>query len=175
LKKVYLSLGANMGDRLNYLKRALEELESSGVHIQRVSRIYETEPQGYRNQSRFLNMVAEVETNLFPNQLLRVIHTIERRLKRRRKSANGPRTIDIDIILYGNSTIKTPTLEIPHPRYKERLFVLTPLSELVRRLIVVRGLRSRTTCVLTGLALHPPREYSQSKSNSSPSHAKSPP
>lgn len=163
-----------MGDRLDYLKRALEELESSGLHIQRVSRIYETEPHGYRNQSWFLNMVAEVETNLFPNQILQVIHTIELRLKRRRTIPNGPRTIDIDIILYGNSTIKTLTLEIPHPRYKERLFVLKPLSELVGRHVLGRGRRSRTTCVLTGFSLRPPRECSQSKSNSLPSHARSP-
>jgi 2-amino-4-hydroxy-6-hydroxymethyldihydropteridine diphosphokinase len=131
LKHIYLSLGSNLGDRLGHLKSALSELESSGVRVLRISRIYETEPYGYRNQSWFLNLVAEVETQLFPMQLLHCIHRIERKLKRHRTIRNGPRTIDIDIIFYRNATVKTATLEIPHPRYKERPFVLAPLADLI--------------------------------------------
>lgn len=130
MKTLYLSLGSNMGDRLNHLRRALMELEEAGVNIRRVSKIYETEPVGYSNQARFLNLAVEARTSLFPTQLLTRIHRIERRLKRRRTIVNGPRTIDIDIIFYGNSAIETPVLEVPHPRYRQRAFVLAPLSDL---------------------------------------------
>jgi len=151
LKGIYLSLGSNIGDRLEHLKKALDQLDAKGVRIQRISKVYETDPVGYLNQGRFLNLVAEVETDLFPLQLLRRIHTIERLLKRHRTIRNGPRTIDIDIVFYGNASIKTMALEIPHPRYRDRAFVLAPLSDLIR----------------TGLPFHPPREYSQSIANSS--------
>jgi 2-amino-4-hydroxy-6-hydroxymethyldihydropteridine diphosphokinase len=138
-----------MGDRMDHLRRALAELDAGGVHIRRVSKIYETEPYGYRNQSWFLNLVAEADTELFPMQLLTRVHQIERRLKRRRTIRNGPRTIDIDIVFYGNAAIKTAALEIPHPRYRERAFVLAPLSDLIP----------------TGFSVHPPRVYSQSIGN----------
>ncbi len=138
-----------MGDRMEHLRRALAELEAGGVHIRRVSKIYETEPYGYRNQSWFLNLVAEADTGLFPMQLLARIHQIERTLKRRRTILNGPRTIDIDIVFYGKAAIKTASLDIPHPRYRERAFVLAPLSDLIP----------------TGFSVHPPRVYSQSIGN----------
>jgi 2-amino-4-hydroxy-6-hydroxymethyldihydropteridine diphosphokinase len=144
-----------MGDRLNHLQHALQLLSNAGAHIRRVSKVYETEPYGYRNQSRFLNLVAEVDTRLFPLQLLHCIHRIERQLKRRRTIRHGPRTIDIDIVLYGNTVMKTPALEIPHPRYKERAFVLAPLSDLIP----------------TALPFHPPRVYCQSLENSWQTHA----
>ena len=149
MKYIYLSLGSNVGDRIANLKLALEELESAKVHIRRVSKVYETEPYGYRAQSWFLNLAAEVETCLLPFQLLNCIHRIEHKLKRRRTFRNGPRTIDIDIVFYRNAAINTPTLQIPHPRYKERAFVLAPLSDLIP----------------TGLAHRPPRVYSQSIAN----------
>lgn len=157
MKRVYLSLGSNMGDRMDHLRRALAELEAGGVHIRRVSKVYETEPYGYRNQSWFLNLVAEADTELFPMQLLTRIHQIERRLKRRRTIRNGPRTIDIDIVFYGNAAIKTAALEIPHPRYRDRAFVLAPLSDLIP----------------TGFSVHPPRVYSQSIGSFSRSGPKS--
>jgi 2-amino-4-hydroxy-6-hydroxymethyldihydropteridine diphosphokinase len=131
LRHIYLSLGSNVGDRQSHLQQALQELEAAKVHIRRVSKVYETEPYGYRAQSWFLNLVAEVETTLFPLQLLHTIHRIERKLKRRRAIRNGPRTIDIDIVFYRNSTMNTAALQIPHPRYKERAFVLAPLSDLM--------------------------------------------
>jgi 2-amino-4-hydroxy-6-hydroxymethyldihydropteridine diphosphokinase len=134
---------------MEHLRRALAELEAGGVRIRRVSKVYETEPYGYRNQSWFLNLVAEADTELFPMQLLRRIHQIERRLRRRRTIRNGPRTIDIDIVFYGDAAMKTAELEIPHPRYRERAFVLAPLSDLIP----------------TGFSVHPPRVYSQSIGN----------
>jgi 2-amino-4-hydroxy-6-hydroxymethyldihydropteridine diphosphokinase len=130
LKLVYLGLGSNMGDREAMLKSALDELEAPGLRLLRVSRLYETEPIGLREQPWFLNLVAEFETELFPKQLLHRIQKVEMRLGRKRAVENGPRTIDIDILLYGDSVVKTEELEIPHPRYRERRFTLAPLAEL---------------------------------------------
>jgi 2-amino-4-hydroxy-6-hydroxymethyldihydropteridine diphosphokinase len=113
------------------LEQALEQLSAAGVSIRRMSPIYETEPEGYADQGRFLNAVAEGETALTPQEILNVISSIERKLKRPRTIPNGPRTIDIDIIFYGNSVIRTEHLEIPHPRFRERGFVLRPLADLV--------------------------------------------
>lgn len=131
MRYIYLSFGSNQGDRLQNLQLALTELEAAKVQIRRVSKIYETEPYGYRSQAWFLNLVAEVDTALLPLQLLAAIHRIERKLKRRRTIRNGPRTIDIDIVFYRNARMKTPALQIPHPRYHERAFVLSPLSDLI--------------------------------------------
>lgn len=119
-----------MGDREALLQKALDGLNSSGLKLLRVSSLYETEPVGLREQRWFLNLVAEFETELFPKQLLRRMHRIEMELGRRRTVENGPRTIDIDILLYGNVVMKTEDLEIPHPRYRERRFTLAPLAEL---------------------------------------------
>jgi 2-amino-4-hydroxy-6-hydroxymethyldihydropteridine diphosphokinase len=130
LKIVYLGLGSNMGDREAMLKSALDELETPGLRLLRVSSLYETEPIGLREQRWFLNLVAEFETELFPKQLLHRMQKIEMRLGRKRTVENGPRMIDIDILLYGNLAIKTEELEIPHPRYRERRFTLAPLAEL---------------------------------------------
>jgi 2-amino-4-hydroxy-6-hydroxymethyldihydropteridine diphosphokinase len=155
MNHIYLSLGSNIGDRQAHLQQALQELQSAKIQILRVSKIYETEPHGYRAQAWFLNLVAEVETTQLPFHLLNTIHRIERKLKRRRTIRNGPRTIDIDIVFYRNSVIDTPTLQIPHPRYKERAFVLAPLSDLIS----------------TGQPHRPPRVYSQSIENFPPSGA----
>ncbi len=150
MKHIYLSLGANQGDRLNNLQQALQLLEANKVRILRVSRVYETEPYGFRAQAWFLNLAVEVETTLLPQQLLHAIHRIEGRLKRRRTVRNGPRTIDIDIVFYRNAIMNTADLQIPHPRYKERAFVLAPLSDLIP----------------IGVPHHPPRVYSLSKESS---------
>jgi 2-amino-4-hydroxy-6-hydroxymethyldihydropteridine diphosphokinase len=127
---VYLSLGSNIGDRRQHLDEALKLLPEAGVSILRVSRVYETEPQDFRAQPQFLNLVAEAETRLFPLQLLHAIERVERRLGRRRVIANGPRTIDIDILLYGDSIVDIGDLQIPHPRMALRRFVLEPLADL---------------------------------------------
>jgi 2-amino-4-hydroxy-6-hydroxymethyldihydropteridine diphosphokinase len=130
LKIVYLGLGSNVGDSEALLKSALEGLDGRDLRLLRVSSLYETEPIGFREQRWFLNLVAEFETELFPKQLLRRMQKIEMHLGRRRTIENGPRTIDIDILLYGNVVMKTAELEIPHPRYRERRFTLAPLAEL---------------------------------------------
>jgi 2-amino-4-hydroxy-6-hydroxymethyldihydropteridine diphosphokinase len=130
LKTVYLGLGSNVGDREANIHAAVDALSVGGVLVKRLSPIYETEPQGLAAQGWFLNAVAEAETELFPLQLLGRIHAVERKLKRRRTVVNGPRTIDIDLLLYGDSVIATPELRVPHPRYRERRFVLAPLADL---------------------------------------------
>jgi len=130
MKKVYLGLGTNLGDRQAMLRAALEALESPGLNICRVSPVYETEPMEVTGQGWFLNLVAEVETDLFPLQLLHRISKMEARLGRRRLARKGPRTIDIDILLFANFVIRTPVLEIPHPRFRHRRFVLAPLADL---------------------------------------------
>lgn len=130
MKLVYLGLGSNMGDREALLQAALADLNAPDLRLRRVSSLYETEPIGFREQGWFLNLVAEFETELFPKQLLHRMQRIEMRLGRRRTIENGPRTIDIDILLFGNLAMKTEELEIPHPRYRERRFTLAPLAEL---------------------------------------------
>ena len=130
MKTVYLSLGSNIGDRERNLRAALEHLDTAGIRIARVSPVYETEPVDLTGQRWFLNLVAEVETDLFPLQLLARTQKIERALGRVRTVPKGPRTIDIDILLYGNVVVNSQGLEIPHPRMAERRFVLIPLANL---------------------------------------------
>jgi len=128
--KIYLSLGSNLGDRRRHLDEAIRLLRECGVKVARASRVYETEPLDVREQPWFLNMVVKAETRLFPIQLLHQIQRVERRLGRRRVVAKGPRTIDIDILLFGRSVMETEELQIPHPRMAARRFVLEPLAEL---------------------------------------------
>ncbi|HHV61504.1 MAG TPA: 2-amino-4-hydroxy-6-hydroxymethyldihydropteridine diphosphokinase [Firmicutes bacterium] len=127
----YLGLGSNLGDREENLRRALRLLgDEPGVRLLRVSPLYETDPVGYTEQDPFLNAVAEVETTLDPHQLLSWVLDIERRLGRVRSVRWGPRTIDIDILLYNNLVMRDKDLEIPHPRMWQRGFVLVPLADL---------------------------------------------
>jgi 2-amino-4-hydroxy-6-hydroxymethyldihydropteridine diphosphokinase len=134
LKKVYLSLGSNLGERETNLSRALELLASPEVRVTRVSSLYETEPRDLRQQPWFLNIIAEIETTLFPLQFLGRIQKIEKELGRQRVVDKGPRTLDIDIVLFANSVINTPRLQVPHPRMQDRRFVLEPLAELAPEL-----------------------------------------
>jgi len=134
LKTVYLSLGSNVGDREVNLLAAVERLAEAGLRIVRLSPMYETEPVDYTAQRWFLNQVAEAETGLFPMQLLARVGKIERALGRVRTVAKGPRTIDIDILLYGKAVVRSAKLEIPHPRMHERRFVLAPLADLAPEL-----------------------------------------
>lgn len=119
-----------MGDREKNLRSAVELLEEAGVRIVRTSSVYETEPQDVRDQPWFLNIVIEIETELFPKQLLARLQKIERELGRKRTVPKGPRTIDVDILLYGSFVMETAQLQIPHPRMAERRFVLEPLQEI---------------------------------------------
>lgn len=130
MKTVYLGLGSNVGEREQMLQAAIDRLQSPELRITRVSSVYETEPQGLRNQRWFLNLVAEAQTELFPRQLLARIVKIERELGRRRVVENGPRTIDIDILFFGDAIVRTAELTIPHPRIAGRRFVLEPMVEL---------------------------------------------
>ena len=130
MKRVYLSLGSNIGNREGNLRKAVERLAAQEIRVLHTSRIYETEPVDYKEQAWFLNQVVEAETALFPMQLLTRIGRVERELGRRRTVRNGPRTIDIDILFYGLATVETARLEIPHPRIAQRRFVLAPLAEL---------------------------------------------
>lgn len=130
MTRVYLSLGSNLGDRAAYLRRALEALGVAGVRVLRVSRVRETEPVDVVDQPRFLNLVAEAETDLEPGELLARAQEIERELGRVRTQPKGPRTIDIDVLLYGSLVMNTPELAVPHPRMAKRRFVLEPLAEL---------------------------------------------
>jgi 2-amino-4-hydroxy-6-hydroxymethyldihydropteridine diphosphokinase len=126
----YLSLGSNLGDRAANIARALQLLPERGVRILRTSSLWETAPQDFERQPWFLNMVAEAETALFPRQLLHEAQRVEKELGRRRIRPKGPRTIDIDILLFGNFVMSADELEIPHPRLAQRRFVLAPLAEL---------------------------------------------
>ena len=130
MKTVYLGLGSNIGDRAQNLRAAIEKLQAS-VTVRRLSPIYETEPVDFTGQRWFLNQVIEAETGLFPMQLLSRAQKIERDLGRVRTVPKGPRTIDIDILLYGRTVMRSAALEIPHPRIGERRFVLAPLADLV--------------------------------------------
>jgi 2-amino-4-hydroxy-6-hydroxymethyldihydropteridine diphosphokinase len=130
MKTIYLGLGSNIGDRETALQEAINRLQAPNLEIRRVSSVFETSPMEMTAQPWFLNMVVEAETDLFPMQLLKKVAAIERDLGRKRLVLKGPRTIDIDILLYGNFIVDTEQLKIPHPRLAERRFVLEPLSEL---------------------------------------------
>jgi 2-amino-4-hydroxy-6-hydroxymethyldihydropteridine diphosphokinase len=130
-------------------------LNAPDLRLLRKSSLYETEPIGFRDQGWFLNMVAEFETELFPKQLLHRMQKVERSLGRVRTVKNGPRTIDIDILLYGRAVVKTEELEIPHPRYRERRFTLAPLAELSPQLRdpVTRHTMAQMLAALTGQSI----------------------
>jgi 2-amino-4-hydroxy-6-hydroxymethyldihydropteridine diphosphokinase len=137
MKRVYLSLGSNVGEREESLERAANALQYSGVRITARSSVYETEPQDFVQQPWFLNLALECETRYFPLQLLGVIERIERDLGRERGPGvirRGPRVIDIDVLLFGDAVITTPRLTVPHPRMLERRFVLEPLLEIAPNL-----------------------------------------
>jgi 2-amino-4-hydroxy-6-hydroxymethyldihydropteridine diphosphokinase len=127
---IYLSLGANLGDRALNIARAMEALGARGVRLTRQSALYETEPVGMASQEWFLNSVVEAETDLSPRQLMQELHAIERSLGRERRILRGPRTMDMDILLFGSLVLRAPELTIPHPRMTRRRFVLVPFAEI---------------------------------------------
>ena len=126
---VYLGLGSNLGNRQGNLDRALDLL-SQRLRIKKVSSVYDTAPVGNIDQPRFLNMVCQVYTKLSPTELLALAKAVETKMGRVPRGRDAPRPIDIDILLYGDQVIETPELVIPHPRLKERAFVLIPLAEI---------------------------------------------
>lgn len=132
--KVYLGLGANLGDRQLNLSRAVELL-SQWVHLEELSSLYETDPVDYSQQPRFLNAVCQLTTSLTAEELLAIAKNVESALGRMPGFPNAPRPIDIDILLYGNEVINLPHLSVPHPRLEERAFVLVPLAEIAPDLV----------------------------------------
>ena len=125
---VYLALGSNINPGKN-IARALKELKKIGEIIS-VSEFIKTKPEGFLAQADFLNGAVKMQTKLKPKELLKELKNIEQILKRKTPFRNGPRTIDLDIIFYGNLIMKTPVLTIPHPRAHKRFFVLKPLAEI---------------------------------------------
>lgn len=128
----YIGVGSNLGDRKKYIENAIEKLKSiKGIEVKRTSNIYETDPVGGPRQGKYLNGALELETELEPGELLAELRAIENELGRKRLVKNAPRTIDLDILLYGDKKIDEPGLKIPHPRMREREFVMKPLREII--------------------------------------------
>ena len=133
MTRAYVALGSNLGDREGTLRAALEALAAEpGIDVVAVSRFYDTEPFGYLDQPRFLNGAAAIDTELPAGELLQRLLAVELRFGRRREDvpAQGPRTLDLDLLLYAEAEIDEPGLRIPHPRMHERRFVLEPLADL---------------------------------------------
>lgn len=131
MSKSYLGLGTNIGDRIRYINEALKILNSNpNINITKKSKLYETKAWGYKDQADFLNMCIEIETSLNPYELLNDCQGVEKDLNRERKIRWGPRTIDVDILFFNDIILQEENLEIPHPRIKERAFVLIPLIDL---------------------------------------------
>src|SRR5271167_1409211 len=140
---VFLSLGSNLGAREMNLRTAMGRLQELG-EVVAASSFYETEPMEFTSQPWFLNCAIALKSKLMPKQFLSRILKIEQEMGRRRIQPKGPRTIDIDILLFGNSVIHTPQLEVPHPAMHQRRFVLEPLAEIaqdVRHPVLKRTLR----------------------------------
>ena len=148
---IYLALGSNLADRTSYLKAAVSGLMRHGVEMIRSSSLYHTEPKELLDQPWFLNSVLEAAATLQPRNLLEVCLEVERENGRIRAESNGPRTLDVDIIFYGDQIVETPELVVPHPRYVTRRFVLEPLAEIAPsfrdpvRKITVRELLAAST------------------------------
>lgn len=129
--KAFIGLGSNLGEREAMIRQALDELARlPATQLMRASSLYDTEPTGEVDQPNFLNAVAQLETELTARQLLWNLLLIEKRLGRVRTQRWGPRTIDLDLLLYGDEVIDEPDLIVPHPRLHERMFALEPLAEL---------------------------------------------
>lgn len=130
LYKVYISGGSNQGDRRANLEYALEALKKRGGAVSKTSSFFEAEPVGFLDQPWFLNLAIELETRLAPSELLELCHEIENSRGRVRLFANSPRSLDLDILLYGDLVMNDKRLTIPHPRLAERRFVLKPLAQI---------------------------------------------
>ncbi|WP_449354735.1 2-amino-4-hydroxy-6-hydroxymethyldihydropteridine diphosphokinase [Virgibacillus natechei] len=145
MNSVFIALGSNIEPREEYLRSALETLsEDASIFIRKKSSIYETAPVGYTDQSDFLNMVIEIDTSLTSDDLLQFCQETEQKFGRDRKIRFGPRTIDLDILIYNQENSDIESLIIPHPRMHERAFVLIPLDEIASDLIIPTwGVRAR--------------------------------
>ncbi|STO06775.1 MULTISPECIES: 2-amino-4-hydroxy-6-hydroxymethyldihydropteridine diphosphokinase [Exiguobacterium] len=135
---IYVALGSNIGERASYLHEAIQAMEADGLQVTKQSAVYETAPVGYTEQPSFYNMVVEVATTRSAEEVLSLLQQIEQRLGRERLFKNGPRTIDLDILVFNGEDIQSKHLSVPHPRMHERAFVLAPLAEIAPSL-EVRG------------------------------------
>jgi 2-amino-4-hydroxy-6-hydroxymethyldihydropteridine diphosphokinase len=136
LTRAYLALGSNLGDRAGQLQAAVDELaRADDVGVVAVSRVYETEPVGGPEQDDYLNAVVEIDTALDPWALLDLAHHCEQQARRVRNERWGPRTLDVDILIYDDLQLDDPALTIPHPRMRERGFVLAPLRDVAPGLV----------------------------------------
>ena len=127
---VYLGLGSNLGDREKNIQNAIRLLNKNHFVVEKLSTIIETDPVGFLEQEKFLNAVLKGHTELSPTDLLSLTQSIEKEIGRQKTFLNGPRVIDIDILLYDEQKIRTPQLTIPHPRMGQRDFVMRPLKEI---------------------------------------------
>ena len=135
MEKVYISIGSNLGDKLKTINSAIEMIEEHEIIVTSISPYYTTEPWGNENQNEFLNCAVEIETNFSPWELLCIFQEIELSLGKDIKVRWGERTIDIDIVLFGEKIIYEKKLIIPHPRYHKRNFVLIPLCDISKDII----------------------------------------
>ena len=126
MPQAFLGLGSNLGDRMKYLRDAVEEIPN----LVGISGVYETDPIGGPDQSKFLNIVVELETDLDPRALLELAQALEKNADRQREIRWGPRTLDVDVLWVEGQEAKDPDLQVPHPRMRERAFVMVPLGEL---------------------------------------------
>ena len=134
-QSAYVSLGSNLGDRAGNLLLAIRGMLSAGLDVTRLSQVYETEPVETFAQRLFLNMVAEVRATIDPEEMMSRLLQVEESLGRTRDIAKGPRTIDLDLLLYGDQIVDSKLLTLPHPRFHLRRFVLVPLAELAPQFV----------------------------------------
>lgn len=143
MAQAYIGLGSNLGNSLITLKQALERLnQNQKMEVIKTSSFYKTSPVGYKDQDDFVNAVALLETSLPPLELLDHLLNLEQEFKRVRLFKNGPRTLDLDLLLYDNLIMDTSKLILPHPRMCERAFVLVPLNEIAPTLIIPKSERA---------------------------------
>ena len=135
MSEAYVALGSNLGDREENLRTALKHLSDNDVHVVKVSTFIETEPYGVTDQPGFVNAVCQVETNLAPLELLRLLLSIEQEMGRVRLRRWGERNIDLDLLLYGDACVVSEELTLPHPDMQNRDFVLLPLAEIAGEVV----------------------------------------
>ena len=141
IQEVFVGIGSNLGNRLDNINKAIEYLKAiDGISIDKVSSIIETKPQN-ANGPDYLNAAIKLATNILPKDLLSILQECEKSLGRVKTFKNAPRTIDLDILFYGNEAINTPELTIPHPKIHERDFVMTPLKEINPKALLTKKAR----------------------------------
>ncbi len=164
MDEIFLLLGSNIGDRIGNLSEAVRRLSRKEIFVQRQSAIYESEPWGNTDQPRFLNIVLQVKCDLSAGDLLRSLLQIENDMGRIRREKWSERNIDIDILYFGQKSVQTRDLKLPHPAIPQRRFTLMPLVELApyfehpilgkSQKVLLRDCKDRLSCIKTDLLLH---------------------